>query len=480
MLSRQNIFGGALTMKRLIVFFMTIVLFCAAGIVLFVNKLHAGDKGTGCNLVLITIDTLRTDHLSCYGYERNTTPHIDAIAEQGIIFRNVVAPSSWTAPSMASLFTSTYPINHGMVHGINQRKRMKEVLSQDLTTLPEILQKKGYTTFGVSTNHNLTKEFGFGRGFDYFKYLGWKNADMVNKTVSSWEGAIKQSEKYFLWLHYNDPHIPYVARSPWIERYALQSPDQALRVSRRARSLRRLNEFIPILKEDPQAFADLLALYDSEISFVDFHIGKLMERFAFESDALIIITSDHGEEFLEHDYLGHGNNLHQETIAVPLILKQPSSSKKKTVERYVNLLDIMPTILDLLDINFPDQTLGESVFERKGILQWFRNIIPKKKTSDYNFMELDKGQHSLKSIMTPEWKYIFNHQDDTEQLYKIDEDPLELNNVFYKEPELCRKFWKRLYHWVSQSKKYPPRKRRVTLSPEEEEKLRALGYIQGK
>jgi arylsulfatase A-like enzyme len=381
---------------------------------------------------------------------------------------------------MASLFTSTYPINHGMVHGINQRKRMQEVLSGDLTTLPEILQKKGYTTFGVSSNHNLTAEFGFSRGFDYFKYLGWRNADMVNNTVSSWEAAIKQSEKYFLWIHYNDPHIPYAARSPWIERYALQSPDQALRLSRKVRSHSRLNEFIPTLKKDPQSFADLIALYDSEISFVDFHIGKLMEKFAFESDALIIITSDHGEEFLEHGYLGHGNNLHKETVAVPLILKQPSSSKKKTVDRYVNLLDIMPTILDLLNINFPDQTLGESVLKRKGILRWFKKIIPKKKTWDYNFIELDKGQHSLKSIMTPEWKYIFNHQDNTEQLYKIDEDPLELYNIFYKEPERCRQFWKQLFHWVSQSKKYPPRKRSVTLSPEEEEKLRALGYIQGK
>ena len=467
-------------MKRIFIYLIVVVLFCAKDHVLFFDELHADDRTTGCNIVLITIDTLRTDHLSCYGYERNTTPHIDAIAEQGIIFRNVVAPSSWTAPSMASLFTSTYPINHGMVHGINQRKRMQEVLSGDLTTLPEILQKKGYTTFGVSSNHNLTEEFGFSRGFDYFEYLGWQNADMVNKTVSSWEKAIKQSEQYFLWIHYNDPHIPYAARSPWIERYASQSPDQALHVSRKTKSHFRLNEFIPTLKEDPQSLADLIALYDSEISYVDFHIGKLMERFAFERDALIIITSDHGEEFLEHDYLGHGNNLHQETVAVPLILKQPSSSKKKTVERYVNLLDVMPTILDLLNINFPDQTLGESVVKRKGIVRWLKKIIPKNDTSDYNFMELDKGQHSIKSIMTPKWKYIFNHQDDTEQLYKIDEDPLELYNIFYKEPERCRQLRERLVHWVLQSKKYPPKKRSVTLSLDEEEKLRALGYIQGK
>ena len=265
------------------------------------GDLRADSRTTDCNIVLITIDTLRADHLSCYGYERNTTPHIDAIAEQGIIYKNAVAPSSWTAPSMASLFTSTYPVNHGVVHGIKYRKQVHEVLSGELITLPEILQRNGYTTFGVSSNHHLTEEFGFDRGFDYFVYLGWKNADMVNKTVCSWEKEIKQSEKFFLWIHYIDPHVPYAARSPWIKDYAATSLDQAWQISRKVRSNFRLKEFVPTLKEDPQALADLIALYDSEISYVDFYIGKLMERFAFESDTLIIITSDHGEEFLEHD-----------------------------------------------------------------------------------------------------------------------------------------------------------------------------------
>jgi arylsulfatase A-like enzyme len=205
-------------MRQFFIYFIAAVLFCTGDPFLYFNELHARDRTTDCNIVLITIDTLRADHLSCYGYERNTSPHIDKIAAQGITFKNVIAPSSWTAPSMASLFTSTYPINHGLVHGIKVRKQKKEVLSDQLITLPEVLRKKGYTTFGVSSNHHLTEEFGFARGFDFFAYLGWKNADMVNKTVYSWETTIKQSEKYFLWVHYVDPHISYAARSPWIER----------------------------------------------------------------------------------------------------------------------------------------------------------------------------------------------------------------------------------------------------------------------
>ena len=142
------------------------------------------------NIVLITIDTLRADHLSCYGYKRNTSPNIDKIAEKGIIFTNVIAPSSWTAPSMVSLFTSTYPINHGVIHSFESERGKKgyfkqEVFSSELTTLTEILKQNGYTTFGVSSNHHLTEVSGFARGFDYFKYLKSSTADRINKEFIS-------------------------------------------------------------------------------------------------------------------------------------------------------------------------------------------------------------------------------------------------------------------------------------------------------
>ena len=463
-------------MKKYFLYLVIVVSFGPWVSLLPVHHLHADSRTTYCNIVLISIDTLRTDHLSCYGYERNTTPHIDAIAEQGIIFKNVIAPSSWTAPSMASLFTSTYPVNHGLVHGIEYRRREQEVLSGALATLPEILQKHGYTTFGVSANHHLTEEFGFGRGFDHFAYLGWQNADMVNNTVYAWEEVIKESEKYFLWIHYNDPHIPYAARSPWIERYAAQSSDQARQVARKTRSHLKLKEFIPTLKDDPQARANLIALYDSEISYVDSHIGKLMGKFSLESDALIIITSDHGEEFLEHDNIGHGNNLHHETVSVPLIVKKPYSSKKKTVEQYVNLLDIMPTVLDLIKVNFPEQTLGKSFLAREGTLGWLKKIISGNDTPKYHFSELDR-HYFMKSIMTPQWKYIYNYQDEKEHLYNLEKDPLELLNIFDKEPERCDQLKEQLFNWVSQSRQDPPKTKIIAFSPEEEEKLNTLGYI---
>ena len=147
------------------------------------------------NIVLITIDTLRADHLSCYGYERETSPHIDKVASRGILFKNTIAPSSWTAPSMVSLFTSTYPINHGVIHGLVFQKARgfsQEVFSENLTTLPAALKNHGYTTFGVSSNHTLTAEFGFARGFDYFNYVNWQSADLVNEIVCTFSNGCGQ------------------------------------------------------------------------------------------------------------------------------------------------------------------------------------------------------------------------------------------------------------------------------------------------
>lgn len=432
------------------------------------------------NIVLITIDTLRADHLSCYGYERETSPNIDKVAEEGIIFKNTIAPSSWTVPSMASLFTSTYPINHGMVNDIESRREKKEVISDNLTTLAEALQKEGYSTFGVSSNYNLTTEFGFARGFDYFKYKGWIDADGVNSIVSKWEDTINKSEKYFLWVHYNDPHIPYVARSPWLERYASQFLTYALGFSGKIAKSFQFDPVFSNIKEHSNEHNALIALYDSEINYVDSFVGKLINKFGLDKDTLLIITSDHGEEFLEHGKLGHGKNLYQETTRVPLIVKVPQNPKKKTVEKYVNLIDIMPSILHAINVDSPsEQILGKSFLETQGVFLWLKKVVSRNDPSDYNLLELDRTK-IIKSVLTPQWKYIYNYEDNSEQLYNIILDPLELNNLVDKEVKQRNRLKEQLFQWVSTAKKYPPKKQDFKLPPEEEEKLRAMGYLDEK
>ncbi len=428
------------------------------------------------NIVLITIDTLRADHLSCYGYERNTSPNIDKIAEEGIIYKSAIAPCSWTAPSMASLFTSLYPINHGVRQGIFYKpKETKHILADELTTLAEILKAHGYTTFGVSTNMQLNKKRGFAKGFDYFK-CQYKQAfaPSVNKTIFSWEAKIKSSNKFFLWAHYMDPHGPYHARPPW---YAQYTSKTSTRLALSGKNTDEIKEYIPILKKDPQALSNLIAIYDSEINFVDYYIGKLFQRLKLDNNTLIIITADHGEEFFEHDQFTHGHNLFQETIRIPLIVKLPGNSQKKVVERLVNLVDIMPTITELLNIIPPEQTLGKSLLKREGALFEIKKAVYSEDAPEYTFSELDY-MSTLKIIMTPEWKYIYDYNNKTGQLYNLKSDPSELNNLIDKETTKADQLKKQLFKWVSNSKRYYSKGHSLQPTPEEIERLKALGYIE--
>jgi len=428
------------------------------------------------NIVLISIDALRADHLSCYSYERETSPNIDKIAEKGILFENVIAPSSWTVPSMVSLFTSVYPINHGVISGFlsNNKVYKQEVLSDKLTTLAEILKENGYATFGVASNLHLSEKSGLARGFDYFKCLPFLPAPYVNGTIHSWEDEIKKSDKFFLWVHYFDPHLPYIARKPWIEQYTSKEMTEKLNFSKKHRD--ELSELIPVFKKYPQTLSNLIALYDSEINYVDSYLGELIEKFELDKNTLIIITSDHGEGFLEHGMLGHGNSLYKETTQIPLIIKLPHSTKKETVKRYVNLVDIMPSILHISSIALPEHTLGESLWEKKGLIFWLKKMFSRNDASNYNFSELDK-KSILKTIMTSKWKYIYNYQDKTEQLYNIKSDLLELNNLTDKNIRQRNKLKEQLLNWVSNSKTYPTKRQAIQLSPIEKEKLETLGYL---
>ena len=431
------------------------------------------------NIVLITIDALRADHLSCYGYERETSPNIDRIAEKGIVFKNVIAPSSWTAPSMVSLFTSVYPLNHEVVHGFMPRSRkniyQQDAFSDKLTTLTEILKSHDYTTFGISSNHNLTRGTGFARGFDYFQYENFIPADRANEIVYSWENAIKKSEKYFLWVHYYDPHHPYHARFPWIKDYT--SEELIYQLDLTNKTWKELWALVPTLKKDPEARACLVALYDSEINYVDLYVGKLTQKLNLDNNTLIIITSDHGEEFLEHRFIGHGHNLYQESVNIPLVIKVPSSSEKKVIEKHVNLVDIMPTILDALNINPPLQTEGKSLWTKNKLFPQLRNmLLGNERNEQHSFTELGR-KFDLKAIVTPEWKYIYDYKNKKEQLYNIKDDSKELSNLARKASKKRDELKSILFKWVSHSKKYPLKRQTIQLSKEEEERLMAMGYL---
>ena len=458
-------------MNYLIVYFAVLLLFISGCTIPDASK-------DNFKIVLITIDTLRADHLSSYGYERNTSPTIDKLANKGIIFRNSISSSSWTTPAMVSLFTSTYPINHGVVNGFGYKGEelmyKQEVFSDDLITLAEILKANGYTTFGVASNLHLYEKFGFAKGFDFFKSLPCLSAPAVNKSVFLWKDAIKKSGKIFLWVHYFDPHYPYSARNPWFGQYVSQEKiPKIFKTDRELASMdpMELTARMYKLKQSSaeqsamrarQLRENLIARYDSEINYVDSYVGKLIKKLDLDKNSLFIITSDHGEEFFEHTVLGHGYNLYQKSIRIPLIITLPHNSESKIVEKDVSIVDIMPTILDILKIDCPDHIVGKSLLQRS--------------KSEYNFTEIDIFSNS-KAIITSEWKYIYNYKDKSEQLFNLKADPLELNNYIDRDPMQGKLLKSRLFEWVSTAKKYPPTRHQAKLTPEEKEKLKALGYV---
>jgi arylsulfatase A-like enzyme len=446
-----------------------------------------GDNGSerDINVVLITIDALRADHLSCYGYERNTSPNIDMVADRGYLFTRAIAPSSYTVPSMASLFTSTYPSNHGVLYGRlaeifpnvfkNFETDVNHAIPDELPTLADILGNHGYTTIGVSANLLLDESTGFASGFDHFEHLVSLPANDVNNGVFSFADTIRKADKYFLWVHYMDPHFPYHPREPWIDQYTSRALTSKFDLHEK--TYMELMKYAPKLENDPQALTNLVALYDSEINFVDDHIGELIDDLDLGNNTLIIITSDHGEEFLEHDCLTHGNNLYNSTIHIPLIIKLPNSAGKESVEHCVNLVDILPTILQLLNIDPAVQALGTSVFDGERVSPDGDSLIPERDAMNRTFSEISK-ENELKTVITREYKYIHDYGHNREFLYDMASDPGEHINLINKRPKTAALLREMLTKWTASQQKYSTGKSLLKLAPEETEKLEALGYVE--
>lgn len=266
------------------------------------------------NVIVIIIDTLGAKHLGLYGYSRDTTPVIDAFARGGVVFENCLSQSSWTKTSVPSMITGTYPVYH-QVMGAH------DSLHRSLHTWAEVMGERGYRTAAFQSNPWLMPRFGFAQGFDEYHYQSYEKtgADIETENVLEWLRK-NSRRRFFLYVHYMDVHSPY----------------------------------------DPPArfrkFGDeAVDLYDGEIRFVDSMIGFLLEELEsleLRKETIIVIASDHGEEFAQHGGHGHGKTLYQEVIHVPLILVAPQLAdlSGRRIVPFVGNIDVMPTVLDLVGI----------------------------------------------------------------------------------------------------------------------------------
>ena len=445
------------------------------------NPVLARESHQETNVILILIDTLRADHLSCYGYERSTSPNIDRMAEEGVLFENPVAPSSWTKPSTASLFTSLYPSMHGVIYG-------NSVLPRALTTLAEVLKEAGYLTAGFVANPQIKAIFDFDQGFDFYDdtivedkiyhvlfrgndlekkiirrlfKLKWEwtdnnNAEMITRKIIPWLKENKDS-RFFLYLHYIDPHEPYSPPDPFHDKYS--------------------NDEFKMTENQKN-----IALYDAEIAYTDENIGVLLqtlEQLNIANRTLVVLTSDHGEEFLEHGGTGHGQSLYEEQIRVPLIMRYPHVlPASRIIKERAKMIDIMPTILDLLGIGWDGHMEGASLLPlvRQDNIESHENYI---------FSETYLGYFQGKAITHNKWKYIFTEVSELrdinklgpEELYDLDNDRGESRNLINQKPKIAKEFREKLLSFTRYAHERSISSTKVSIDKRTKEQLKALGYV---
>lgn len=306
------------------------------------------------NILLISIDSLRADHLHCYGYGRETSPAIDALARDGVRFRTVVSPTSWTLPAHVTLLSGLPPVHHGV---IDHDRR----IAAETPLLAEILKGAGYATAGFAGGPYLHSSFGFARGFDHYddetvlekpgyeiqkRNTSAESFGIARTWLEAWHRE-RADQPFFVFLHLWDVHYDFRPPPPYDTMF---DPDYRGRVTG--------FDFMGSPLVHPgmprRDLEHIIALYDGEIRLTDEYIGKLVELLRgmdVLDDTLIIITSDHGEEFFEHGQKGHRNNLYDESLLVPLILHYPNGVPAgRVVDAQVRLMDVAPTVLALAGV----------------------------------------------------------------------------------------------------------------------------------
>ncbi len=434
-------------------------------------------------IVLVTVDALRADRVAFDGYRLPTTPFLDRLAREGVVFDRAYATSSWTPPTMASIFTGVPPMTHGVVSGeiIESRAVRQPVLPESLSTIAELVRQDGFRTLGVASNRHLALDLGFGQGFDrYFDPPTFLNAPVVNDKArqlltaeygadwrSSWHG-----QPLFLWLHYFDPHDPYFPYAPWI---AAQAPGADADGPRSPAHLvmRDLRQRFP--QPDAALAEAIRPFYDSEIRRTDQLLADLWKELAPDGNVLFIFTADHGEEIVDHGGLGHSQSLYDELTRIPLFFWWPRGLPGGVrIAQPVSALDILPTILDLLGRPAPAALAGRS------LVPLWRGAAAGEMGADRRpvFLELAPPKPFRWAVVDGDRKLIIDPASRaTPELYDLASDPGEKVNLAEREPAEVERLRAELRTWARKNPRAPDQRTRDRVDENLRKELEALGYL---
>lgn len=303
-----------------------------------------GKKVETPNVLVIIIDTLRADHLSCYGYERNTSPTIDSLAGTGVRWENCQAQAPWTLPATTSIFSGLSTAHHGAGRRIGSSHDYG--LHKDMPVMPDFFKNAGYRTCGIFNVVLLSEAYGFDRGFDHYSCTADGNgrAPLIVDEFLEWVYTEEEEPPFFAVLHFFDVHSPYNPIRPFNDMFL---PGDTLTETKWE-----INEDNEIVH--PEYCEHFIAKYDGEIAWVDSELSRLfgcIRKWELDSNTIIVIVADHGEEFLDHGWIGHGEHFFQELLNVPLIMTGPGIPANETREDNVAQFDILPTLLSLCMID---------------------------------------------------------------------------------------------------------------------------------
>ena len=435
--------------------------------------------GNRLNVLLITIDTLRADHLGAYGYRRATSPRMDALARRGAVFEQAYTYWPKTRGSFVGLMTGRFAAQTG--YG-----KSHPLLLEFNPTLASVLEGAGYETAATVDNPNVASSLGFARGFGRYRET-WEEKSLpteMDRTRAITADGVrflaqaKPDRPFLLWLHYVNPHAPYEPPAPWDA--AFLDADAA-----RGRRLRPVDDFhggVPRQWAKPgKPLGWYVAQYDGEIATVDAEVGKVLDALsasAVRESTLVVLTSDHGESLGEHEYFfDHGENLFDPSMRIPLLIAGPGVKAGHRTDVLATTLDLVPTVLDAVKVSYPPDLAGQSLL---GAARAERRLDRPRLQGQNDRNLLAEWDRRFKIVATP------SDEGARYALYDRKLDPGETRDASPENPEKAREARRELELFRERIDALMVRTRRLLegqsgeerLSPEACEKLKAMGYVQ--
>jgi len=432
------------------------------------------EAGRRPDILLVTLDTTRADHTSAYGYERPTTPRLEALAREGVRFDAAYAPMATTLPSHAALFTAELPRTLGIT-------KNGAVLPDEHHTLAERLEDAGYRTAAFVSSFPVDRAFGLDQGFEVYdddftdgscptKIEEWEGFDIdhgfcrrgaaTTERALAWlgyggylKGARSEEPPFFVWVHYFDPHAPYRPA-----------------------------------EEDARLFPTVIdgwlttktAAYDGEIHYMDRALGDLLDRLEDAGrldDTVVVVAADHGEGLMQHGHMHHSLQIYEEDVRVPLIVRWPQRLRGgRTISEPVQLTDLSPTLLELAGLPLARAGVGRSLAAAlvdAAPLDAERPIFLQRREYAEPIVSGHEVRGEKLGVRRGRWKYIEAREEGTAELFDLDTDPYEQRNLAESEPEIRAELVEELRQWASGT----GRPALPEVDPKAEKRLRALGYV---